>query len=441
MDKEIISIVKQIAKNLGDYDSVLNTVKNKKNIRVWKGMEFHAWDTITLSHGIPGICLLYGKLMECFPNEEIWGILAHKYLGYLVKELNEKGFHSLSMFSGASGIGLSVASVSNNFKNYNKLQNSINNYILNYYDMFLNSIVFDSKGTSSSCYDVIEGLSGILSYCSIYSNDERFHSALIKGLVRLGELTKNIEVKENIVPGWYIPSINQFSEGEKILYPYGNFNTSFSHGITGPLAILAEMKCKGILAKGQEEAIEIIIDFLFKFKLKDGEKDFWKGQIDFREYISRKLSDDNIVRRDAWCYGSAGICYSIVMAGKAMKNQTWIDYAVHNIEETIKNINGIFSPTFCHGFSGIYQILNSVETVIGDEVFSHEKHMLLDKVMSYYDSNYLYGFKNMEVDDEKGDIKPFEYVGLLDGTVGVCLALLEGQFKSNNLWKRAFLLA
>ena len=35
MNKEIINIVKEIAKNLGDYADVKRIVGNKNNVRVW----------------------------------------------------------------------------------------------------------------------------------------------------------------------------------------------------------------------------------------------------------------------------------------------------------------------------------------------------------------------------------------------------------------------
>ena len=99
MNKEIINIVKEIAKNLGDYADVNRIVWDKNNVRVWGGIELPGWEPLTLSHGIPGICLLYGKLMECFPEEEVWANMAHQYLGYLVEEINKTGFQSISMFS------------------------------------------------------------------------------------------------------------------------------------------------------------------------------------------------------------------------------------------------------------------------------------------------------------------------------------------------------
>lgn len=439
MNKEIINIVKEIAKNLGDYADVKRIVGNKNNVRVWGGIELPGWEPLTLSHGIPGICLLYGKLMECFPEEEVWANMAHQYLGYLVEEINKTGFQSISMFSGTSGIGLAIASVSNNFRNYKKLLNTVNSYTIKWCNEFIDSLDF-KEGTRSINYDIIEGLTGILSYCSLFHDQEVANAVLVKGLQKLVTLTNNIEINGYNVPGWYIPSDNQFSNIEKELYPYGNFNTSFSHGIAGPLTLLSEMKNEGIIVDGQNDAIQKIIEFLFDFKLNDGKRDFWKGQIDLREYVKKELSNENIVRRDAWCYGNPGICYAIIKAGQAMNNPDWIKYGIDNLKETLKDIKGIFSPTFCHGFSGLYQIVNSIEMSIGKPIFNNEKKELLNRIMEFYDPMYSFGFKNVEVSNEYGNIKSFEYIGLLDGAVGVCLALLEGEYRSENIWKRAFLL-
>ena len=201
------------------------------------------------------------------------------------------------------------------------------------------------------------------------------------------------------------------------------------------------MMANGIIVDGQEEAIIKIIKFLFDFKLNDGERDFWKGQIDFDEVVNKKLTDENIIRRDAWCYGNPGICYAIVSAGNALDNQFLIDYGIENLRLTMNNIKGIFSPTFCHGYAGLYQVLNSVEMLLQKEFFSLEKELLKNKITDFYNPDYIYGFKNMELDNKMEKIKPYDVCGLLEGTTGVCLSLLEGEKKSDNLWKKAFLLA
>lgn len=51
------------------------------------------------------------------------------------------------MFSGAAGVALSVASVSNDFLNYNKLLNTLNDYILNRFEESYSNIVKEEVDT------------------------------------------------------------------------------------------------------------------------------------------------------------------------------------------------------------------------------------------------------------------------------------------------------
>ncbi len=47
MNKEIINIVREIAKNLGDYAEVKRIVGDKNNIRVWGGIDLPGWEPLT----------------------------------------------------------------------------------------------------------------------------------------------------------------------------------------------------------------------------------------------------------------------------------------------------------------------------------------------------------------------------------------------------------
>ena len=88
-------------------------------------------------------------------------------------------------------MALSVASVSNDFLNYNKLLNTLNDYILNRFEESYSNIVKE-EGTHSLYYDVIEGLSGVLSYLGIYRNQRKYYNVITRGLEILVNLTKDI---------------------------------------------------------------------------------------------------------------------------------------------------------------------------------------------------------------------------------------------------------
>lgn len=425
-EDRIDDMINATAERLGEYERVA-------------GISNAAEKLYTLSQGLPGICLLYGKLMELYPREEKWCALAHDYLGRTVAGLNEQGVPGLSMFSGLAGIGLCAASVSDGFRRYEKLIHTVNTGITGQFDAYLAHVV-TPQGTHSLLYDVIEGVSGALSYLSLFLQEDCCYGALKKGLRTLVKLTGEIQIAGCAVPGWYISAVNQFSEQERRLYPQGNFNTSLSHGIAGPLVILSKMLAAGVEVEGQREAIEKIVDFYFRFRCNDGKRDFWKGQLDFSEVTEGKTSQEHIVRRDAWCYGSPGICYGMIAAGEALGRPEWVQYAVTNIRQTMQDIRGIFSPTFCHGYAGLYQILNSVEALLKQELFVQEKAYLRGEMLDFYDPRHAFGFPDIEFDHAKGKLCERDAAGLLGGAAGVCLVLLEGEHPGGNIWKKAFLL-
>lgn len=439
MQNDIDEIVCSIAVNLEDYEKIKRLETNSDNIREFEGNKME-WDKISLSHGLPGICLLYGKLMETYPNDARWEKAANRYLGYVVEEINQKGISDISLFSGLSGIGLATACVSKDFRDYKNLLMVINGTILEMLPFYLQHINSD-KGTHASFYDVISGLTGILSYLSLFKEDTLCYQGLREGIDALIKLTRTIVINGIEVPGWYISGENQFSQLEREAYPDGNFNTSLSHGIAGPLVFLSEMMREGVCNNNQKDAVQRIVDFYFLYGIIEDGRKIWKGQIEFEEIKNKSPNKHNLVKRDAWCYGTPGICYSLIQAGYALGDQKMIEFGIGNLKQTIPDIKGIYSPTFCHGYAGIYQIMNSVETLVSKQIYTEEKKFLKEKILAFYDPEWEYGFHNIEYDNMKGCFRPYSSTGLLEGTVGVCLSLFEAKHVENCIWKKAFLLA
>ena len=58
------------------------------------------------------------------------------------------------------------------------------------YTHLIDSLDF-KEGTRSINYDIIEGLTGILSYCSLFHDQEVANAVLVKGLQKLVTLTNN----------------------------------------------------------------------------------------------------------------------------------------------------------------------------------------------------------------------------------------------------------
>lgn len=429
-----IQIVKRIAKELADYERIIEVANKKENRRKIFDFELTAWSDLTLSQGIPGLCMLYGELSEHFP-EEGWEVLGHKYLEKLVGIIQKNGLTTISMFSGASGIALATMCMSDGGKKYTNFIHSLNEYIKFKLKEFI--AIPKTNGAIISLYDTIEGMSGVLSYLLLQKKDNEMKPYIEETIQYLIEITKDITYKGEVVPGWYVASENQFSKQESRLYPDGNFNTSLSHGVSGILSALSLAMIEGFELDGQRKAIKKILDFLEETKMKLN-RFVWEGQVSFEEYTTKKFNPENVIRRDAWCYGNVGICYAYILAGTALGDDTYVSSGLNILKDSLADIRGIFSVTFCHGYGGILQVVNSIEALLQREIFTEEKEVLLSKVMSFYENEYLYGFHNIEVEDN--EFKSFEALGLLDGVVGVCLSLLSNELGSKTSWSRAFLL-
>lgn len=433
-EQDIISQIKNISKRLCDYDNLLQITNDKKNYRMVYDYTVRPWNELALSNGIPGLCMLYAELSNNFPGED-WEMEGHKYLSRIVDCIREQGLISASMFSGGAGIGLAALCLSANGTKYTNFIHSINAYIIK---MLPNILTMERKdGAIISHYDVMEGISGVLSYLLLQKDQNEILSCLKESIQYLINLTKDFQYHNNEIPGWYVSSKNQFSSVESEEYPEGNFNTSMSHGAAGIMSALSLAIIEGIELEGQRSAIRRILEFLDSYKIKE-ERIFWKGQISLKEYLNKEMIRNDNARRDAWCYGNIGIAYAMILAGGALGEQRPQKQGIQILHDTVKDIRGVFSPSFCHGFSGILQTLNSVEKIIHKEEFSKEKEQLQTKILSFYEEDYVFGFRNVEID--RNVIKKFDAIGILDGVCGTCLTLLDNNCTQKTPWSRAFML-
>ncbi|MDN4619144.1 lanthionine synthetase C family protein [Paenibacillus sp. PsM32] len=431
---DIVATVKDIATRMKHYDSLLQVVNHPRQQLSVNGQSINPWNPLTLSHGIPGVCMLYAELHAHFP-EEGWDEVGHQYLSILVNEITQQGIHSSSMFSGAAGIGLAAICLSQNFQYYHKFIERIDDYLYSHIpEMIAN---FQQRDVFISDYDVIEGLSGIANYLLVHPTDERIQQLQTNVLEYLIQLSQDKEVKDLQVPGWYIPSAHQFTTQESELYPDGNFNLGLSHGIAGPLLILSKAWKQGIRLHGQEQAIRKMADFLLQFASEEDGHLFWKGFISWDEYKAGHASTEESFRRDAWCYGNPGIGLALWYAGTALEESLYRDLAITNLKETVNDIHSIFSPTFCHGSAGILQILQTIDKQSTVPQFEKEINIVSKTIINFYDKQYLFGFHNYEHFENSG-LVPVDYIGLLDGVTGVCLPLLAVELTQMTPWDQSF---
>lgn len=397
------------------------------------------WDSCSLSQGYPGLILFYSKMDMLYP-EEGWDEVIHDYLMALHEEMNGNSLDDVSLYSGLTGIAYAVLQASRGGTRYSGFLQQLNSLAFKRIEQFLregSETFSEAKGVSPFWYDPMSGLSGLAVYLRELPENETaqwLYKELMKNQVRLAD---EISIDGEVVPGWYIPRHYQFNQDYQTMYPNGSFNSGMSHGIAGTLACLAQASLDGYEAKGQKEAIWEISQWLVNKKRVKGESISWPDILSFEHEVFGQ-PNYNEDHPDAWCYGLPGIAYSLYLAGRALNEKSLIREALEaytsliakELKET--SVSGL---SFCHGVSGNMHILHKMVRK-EEEHFSIYKEKLNDyanKLIDSYNPEAPFGYTDAE---NKMLHKP----GLLEGSAGICLSMLELIHGADLKWDSPFLL-
>jgi len=436
-------IVKELSNRMKDPLTVKKTVLAKNNKNPNPTYEHSNWDDLSLD-GYPGVLLLFSQLDQLFPNEK-WDAVAHNYVLEIKKSIEEHSIHSLSMFGGITGICFSIYEASRNKTRYEKLLNSLHTILLRFieksYFSPLKENLNSNKSSSPLLYDVIQGVSGIGNYF-LKNPEEIFLPVLEEILNLLVKLTGTLEVEGKKVPGWHLTTELQLNEFDAKRYPKGNFNLGLAHGIPGVLSFLAKAYHQRIIVQGHREAIQRIVEWIKKWRMKEKEIYFWDATISFEDELLEKKPSHSHPARQGWCYGSPGITRSLYLAGVALNNKELVEYALesfHSVFEMNQQDWQLPGPTFCHGTSGLLMITHLMACDTNSKFLFDRVKRLEGLLLDFYKEDTPFGFKDRAPTKDKG-FAEINRAGLLEGASGVLLSLLSLNFPQSLSWQTPFLI-
>ncbi|MHC5268496.1 lanthionine synthetase C family protein [Enterococcus sp. LJL98] len=435
---DINCYVKKIALRLKDFEYVEQVLLEPENYLNYGEEKILPNSPRTMSHGIPGLCLLYAELDRQFPDEK-WMDYCNIYVQKLVEMIKVYGIEEPSLFSGCSGICLTILECSHNRKYYGKFKASLDAFLIELVQEKFKQI-HSHEDTLMFDYDTIQGLTGILNYMLIDAISQKYFFKQINDILNyFVQLSNKYEFKGIEVPYWRISSENLFLKEERSLFPDGAINLGVSHGISGPLIVMSKALELNIKVQGLEEAIIYISELLTNSL--DTKNNNWPSMIDINQ-----LTNINTVfeeSRDAWCYGRPGVAYALLKASQALEDKTLFNIACTTMNSGINSEIGLISPSFCHGYIGVSYIYKKFYEYTKVDTFDYESKRLMIKAISYYDENLPFGFPNWEQninDQNQQEMKSINTIGILDGVTGILLSLLSmlGNKKTN--WDAVFLL-
>lgn len=186
--KELVCIV---AKKLSDYENMKRIINHPSNYIKIGNRSINPFNELSLSHGLPALCALYGELSEQYPNEG-WDVLGHQYMKKIGKQINQHGFSSLSMFTGLAGVGLAAVCLSKGGERYQNFISNINQVIEERIEEIIDYLK-QKPYPNMDDYDAISGVAGIASYCLLFPQEMKKSITLIlKYIVDLSQ-DKQIE--------------------------------------------------------------------------------------------------------------------------------------------------------------------------------------------------------------------------------------------------------
>jgi lantibiotic biosynthesis protein len=216
----------------------------------------------------------------------------------------------------------------------------------------LDQVRAGDPAASWQTYDAITGLAGI-GRVLLAAAAAGYHHAGPGLHAALTTLTTIITAYQGGRPGWWLPAA---AHPDGVAVPAsGAAATGTAHGIAGPLALLSAAQSAGWTVTGQEHAITAAARWLLHWREQSGS---WPPCISGDELDQRQSGPARPGRRDAWCYGAAGIGRALAMAGTALGDPALAQAgqaAVAALARPPARAWDVTGRALCHGHAGILQ--------------------------------------------------------------------------------------
>jgi hypothetical protein len=385
--------------------------------------------------GEAGLAMLCAYCDECTPGER-WDVAGHGFLSTAARAAERGRAMPPGLFDGLAGLTFAASLLGRDGTRYHSLLSTLDAALAPVASMVAERVAGARDGLAVGDFDVISGAAGIGAYLLA----RRGNGDLLRALVRVLDAVVGLAGSEpgpaGDVPRWWTPPELLAGHGTPRDFPAGNLNCGMSHGIPGPLALLALALREGVEVDGQADAISGLSGWLAEHRADD------EWGVNWPSVVPLTRGSERIVltpARTAWCYGAPGVARSLWLAGTALGDTELQALAVEAMEAVYRrppSARRIDAPTFCHGVAGLLQITLRFAQDTGLALFPEQAVALADQLLSSYDERHPFGFAAIDPDGSSVD-RP----GVLDGAAGVAMVLLAACTDAEPRWDRCFLLA
>ncbi|MCL2290899.1 MAG: lanthionine synthetase C family protein [Bacteroidetes bacterium] len=218
------------------------------------------------------------------------------------------------------------------------------------------------------------------------------------------------------------------------------YNIALSHGMSSIISILSKLyEIEGIDKEKTEMLLRGAVQYILAQEIdKDKYGSYFTSfALESMPFITKS--------RLAWCYGDLGIASTLYQAGTVLRESAWVEKALEiflfaatqrrNLEE-----NNVIDVALCHGTAGVghifYRMWWNTKLPEFKDAADYWFEQTLKKA-TFEDG--LAGFKILSIQD-KNEVWINNY-GLLEGIIGIGLALFTYYYETDPTWDECLLLS
>ncbi|AJE81519.1 lanthionine synthetase C family protein [Streptomyces albus] len=399
-----------------DMDAVVAEIAHR--VQAWSG-ELPPSTGPGLAEGHCGTALLFSELSRDRP---VLRHTVHTLLAAEAKAGFRTGGHGL--LSGLTGLGFVSKHAARTPTEYATLRHQVDASVRAALDSVLKAehlrIADGSAPAQRSHFDAVFGAAGLGRY--FLAEPGRDPRAVRDILGYLVALTDPVHTPSGLLPGWLAPPWT--GQGHPDKHEDRLLDLGLAHGVAGPLALMALCWTQDIRVPGQDAAMRRCARWLLSWHHEDGQGGGWwprlvsarQEQAEPRPRVGAPVA--------AWCYGTPGVARALQLAGDALGEEEWVEYARNSMAALMRSpaaLAGVEEPGLCHGLAGIMQITGRMATDLDDPWLSARADELADRLCARFDPKTAFGYPTRALAPQRPD--PLDAPTFLEGAAGIALAL------------------
>ncbi|WP_326809073.1 lanthionine synthetase C family protein [Streptomyces sp. NBC_01775] len=357
------------------------------------------WADLSLSNGFPGVSLAFSGSTPRRPDHVA---RAHGHLTRAITSLAGGEHPPAGGYSGPGAVAFAVLIAHRATGGYHSALTQLDEHQRSLVRSALPALT-DAPLATNGVFEVVRGMAGIGRY--LLARRDSSAAELDMVLRYLVALTQGDLLHQgHRVPRWWTPAPP--TPGQRDELPDGHLNLGLSHGVSGPLALLALAWRDGVRVEGQREALESLVGLLRRWATEDRDGIRWPGYLTLEHWAAgpgRKVPR----QRPSWCYGAPGMTRAVQLAALALDRSDWHDLAHRSLLPLLAlplDSWGIDAPGLCHGWSGVLHLMGLIGEHLHDERLARVRDELAVRLLADLPNRA----------DEPG---------FLEGAAGIALAL------------------